>query len=58
MATHSSIVAWAIPWTEETGGLQSVESHLKETFKMDLQIKKQPQREVVLSDKSLRLSLV
>ena len=26
MATHSSIVAWAIPWTEETGGLQSVES--------------------------------
>ena len=26
MATHSSIVAWAILWTEETGGLQSVES--------------------------------
>ena len=21
MATHSSIVAWRIPWTEETGGL-------------------------------------
>ena len=21
MATHSSIVAWKIPWTEETGGL-------------------------------------
>ena len=26
MATHSSILAWKIPWTEETGGLQSVES--------------------------------
>ena len=22
MATHSSIVAWRIPWTEEIGGLQ------------------------------------
>ena len=25
MATHSSILAWEIPWTEEPGGLQSVE---------------------------------
>ena len=24
MANHSSILAWEIPWTEETGGLQSV----------------------------------
>ena len=24
MATHSSIVAWEIPWTEEPGGLQSM----------------------------------
>ena len=24
MATHSSIFAWRIPWTEETGGLQSI----------------------------------
>ena len=24
MATHSSIFAWRIPWTEEPGGLQSV----------------------------------
>ena len=22
MATHSSILAWKIPWTEESGGLQ------------------------------------
>ena len=27
MATHSSIVAWRISWTEEPGGLQSIESH-------------------------------
>ena len=26
MATHSSILAWSIPWTEEPGGLQSPES--------------------------------
>ena len=27
MATHSSIVAWRIPWTEEPGRLQSMWSH-------------------------------
>ena len=26
MATHSSILAWEIPWTEEPGGLQSTGS--------------------------------
>ena len=26
MATHSSIVAWKIPWTEESGELQSMGS--------------------------------
>ena len=26
MATHSSILAWRIPWTEEPGRLQSMES--------------------------------
>ena len=26
MATHPNILAWKIPWTEEPGGLQSVES--------------------------------
>ena len=24
MVTHSSILAWRIPWTEEPGGLQSM----------------------------------
>ena len=26
MATHSSILAWKIPWKEEPGGLQFIES--------------------------------
>ena len=26
MATHSSILAWRIPWTEEPGGVQSMGS--------------------------------
>ena len=27
MATHPSTLAWKIPWTEEPGGLKSMESH-------------------------------
>ena len=27
MVTHSSILAWKIPWTEEPGGLLSLDSH-------------------------------
>jgi len=27
MATHSSILAWKVPWTEEPGGLLSMGSH-------------------------------
>ena len=26
VATHASILAWRIPWTEESGGLQSMGS--------------------------------
>ena len=26
MATHSSVLAWEMPWTEEPGGLQSMKS--------------------------------
>ena len=26
MATHCSVLAWRVPWTEEPGGLQSMES--------------------------------
>ena len=26
METHSSVLAWEIPWTEDSGGLQSIGS--------------------------------
>ena len=31
MATHPSVLAWKIAWTEEPGGLQSVESQESQT---------------------------
>ena len=32
-ATHSNILAWRIPWTEEPGGLQSIESQSQTRLK-------------------------
>ena len=31
MATHSSVLAWKIPWTEELGRLQSMGSQKSDT---------------------------
>ena len=36
MATHSSILAWRIPRTEEPGGLQSMDSQLDRTERFSL----------------------
>ena len=36
MATHSSILAWRISWTEKRGGLQSMGSHRVEHNYSDL----------------------
>ena len=36
MATHSSILAWKIPWTEEPGGQPSMELHRVGTGLSDL----------------------
>ena len=36
MATHSSILAWKIPWTEEPGGLQSTVCFFGHFISMDL----------------------
>ena len=36
IATHSCILAWRIPWTEESGELQSMGSH---TVRQELAIK-------------------
>ena len=33
IATHSSILVWRIPWTEELGGLQSTGSRESDTTK-------------------------
>ena len=30
MATHSSILAWRIPWTEEAGGLTNSQTRLRD----------------------------
>ena len=35
VATCSSILAWEIPWTEEPGGLQSIESQKSQTQRND-----------------------
>ena len=37
MATHLSILAWRIPWTEEPGGLPSMGSHITERLTLDLE---------------------
>ena len=46
IATHSSILAWTIPWTEEPGGLQSM--GLQRT-RYDLAIKSTMERKQVSS---------
>ena len=33
MANHSSVLAWRSPWTEEPGGLQSMESQSQTQLK-------------------------
>ena len=42
MATHSSILAWKIPWTEDPGGLQSMGS---QRVGHDLATKQQQQQQ-------------
>ena len=39
MGSHSNILAWEIPWTEEPGGLQSTGS---QSVRHDLVTKQQP----------------
>ena len=41
MATHSSVLAWKIPWTEEPGGLQFMGS---QKAGHDIETEGQPQR--------------
>ena len=46
MATHSSILAWEIPWTEEPGGLQSTGS---QRIRRDFATKEQQSLEITPS---------
>ena len=46
MATHASILAWKIIWTEEPGRLQSMESL---RVRQNLMTKQQPQRNTEIS---------
>ena len=39
MVTHSSILAWKIPWTEEPGGLQSMGSQSQTRLSIHTHIK-------------------
>ena len=50
MATHSSILAWRIPWTEEPGGLQSTGS---KRVGHDQATKQQQQQHTCISPNSL-----
>ena len=43
MATHSSILAWEVPWTEEPGGLESMESQRVEHALATKQQQQRPQ---------------
>ena len=47
MTTHSSILAWKIPWTEKPGSLQSMGSEESDT------IKRQSMHEILGSHKGL-----
>ena len=40
IATHSSILSWRIPWTEELGGLQSMDA--KESDMTEIKQQQQP----------------
>ena len=62
MATHSSTLAWRIPWTEESGGLQSMglqsvgRSHLLKMENMDPgRFRVSPQSQLFHNPSSLHL---
>ena len=50
MTTHSSILAWRIPWTEELGGLQS---HVEARVGHDLATKEREREREMLHRTSL-----
>ena len=49
MATHCSILAWAIPWTEEPGGLRS---ELDTTERLNTRTHTSPQAHLLLKPRT------
>ena len=58
MATHSSTLAWKIPWTEEPGGLKSMGSRLSDFTLMHWRRKWQPTPVFLPGESQGRRSLV
>ena len=52
MATHSSVLAWRIPWTEEPGGLQATGSQSRSRLSTCRQVSRPP-----LCSRAFRLHL-
>ena len=50
MYTHSSVLAWSIPWTEEPGGLQSMGSQRVEHDCVTEQQQRMQRGEVIFQD--------
>ena len=53
MASHSSILAWRIPWTEEPGRLQSMESQRVGHTTEQLKHTQDPLRQMLHNKRSL-----
>ena len=52
MATHSRVLAWRIPWTEEPGGLQSIGS---QRAGHDLATKQQQHIEIAINTVAIKM---
>ena len=53
MATHSSTLAWQIPWTEEPGGLQSMGCQESDTTKATQQQQQRENPEFIPGENSM-----
>ena len=59
MTTHSSILAWRIPWTEEPGGLQSMGLHRRtrlSNFPFTFRVKAMTNLDSILKTRDITLS--
>ena len=58
MATHSGILAWKIPWTEEHGGLQSMGSQSRTQLSFSLSLSSVFNHTVFEKNHSISFSLI